>query len=80
MKSIAKISALVLALCVASSAYAQDAENYYDETAPQEEAQAPPSSEISAVYPFLRRIFLVEQPLHADITVRFFLAAAARRV
>lgn len=38
MKSIAKISALVLALCVASSAYAQDAENYYDETASQEEA------------------------------------------
>lgn len=39
MKSIVKISALALALCVASSAYAQDAEDYQEESAPRKEAR-----------------------------------------
>ncbi len=36
MKSITKISALALALCVAASAYAQDAESHLDEASAQE--------------------------------------------
>lgn len=39
MKSITKISALLLALCVASSAYTQDVDNYQEESSPQKEVQ-----------------------------------------